>query len=394
MRRVAVIFGAAAIVLIFTLNAFSPMVTAESVAEPSNCSLAGETAPAVSNVAATSIAERSSAFLSAVQGKSFYLSGFAASWSCTKLESLDANFIATNGTGYQEDIVAAMNVSANHTPTRVFAIRILPVGDFSCGTNGSNCQQSLTHQSGYAFCSGQNSGGAYCQNPPVNSIPGVYGYFDDPNVYPPSGSNQPGCVNPVCEFASWVGLQTCIGSGCQTAELLQAGAYSNVGCFGICTEAYSVFWENYPANKPQYCSWSPSPGNHILPQVSADYGNYYYVEVQDSSTGQACTSAPFPYSWSYTPYWGIFSIEFRYGYDFAKFSNYWFQGGIGSGGTTTPISRYFGDGWYEALTPMVNSGVINICSGTWSPPSCSPDVQSGSTGYGEFYNTWNSSQNT
>ena len=244
-----------------------------------------------------------------------------------------------------------------------------------------------------ALCSGQNSGGPYCQNPPVNSIPGVHCCFN-PNVYPPLGSNQPGCVNPVCEFASRVGLQACIGSGCQTAELLQAGAYSNAGCFVICAESCSVFWENCPANKPQYRSWSPSPGNHILPQVSADYGNYYYVEVQDSSTGQACTSAPSPCSWSYAPYWGIFSIEFRYGYDLAKFSNYWFQGGIGSGGTTTPIARYFGDGWYEALTPMVDSGVVDICSGTWSPPSCSPYVQSGSTGYGESYNAWNSSQNT
>lgn len=394
MRKGVAAFGVSVVTLIFLVSTFLPFALAGgSTASPSNCTLAGQTIPPVSNATATSIVENSLLFLSAVEGKTFHLSGSAASWSCTTLESIDANFIATNRTGYQEDIIAAMNVSANRTPTQVASIRILPVGDFSCGNSSGGCQQSLTHQSQYAFCNGHNSGGAYCQNPPVNSISGVYGYFSDPHVYPPSGSSQPGCVNPVCEFASYVGLQTC--TGCQTAELLQAGAYSNVGCFIICTEAYSAFWENYPANNPQYCSWSPSAGDHLYPQVSLDTGSTYYVEVYDSSNSKTCTSTPFPYTWSYTPYWGIFSIEFRVGYDLAQFDNYWFQGKIGSGGTTYPISQYFGDLWYAAYTPMINSQVYNVCSGTWSAPkTCTPYVQSGSTGYGEFYNTWISSQNT
>ncbi len=397
MRRVAALGGVLA-TLLFLVSASSPFALAEgSTASPSNCSLAGQTIPPVSNSTATSIAGKSSQFLLAVQGKSYHLSGFAASWSCTTLESIDANFIATNSTGHREVIVVAMAVTADRTPVAVSSIRIIPVVvNFTCSQNQSGgCQQSLTNWSGYSFCNGHNSGGAYCQNPPTNPIQSVYGLFNQPSISQPTGANQPGCMNSQCTLAIWVGLVNC--TGCTSGgELLQTGTVGSVQCSILlgCSTTYNVFWEDYPNNSAQYCSWSPTPGDVIYEHIYLASGNNYYVYTDDSTSNMQCTSTPYPYTMSHTPYWGQFFLEDPPGTDLAKFGNFWFQGQIGYGGSSFPINTLFGNGWYEADTPLENGAIIDVCSGSWSPPTCSPHVQSGSTGWGEFYNTWVSSQNT
>ncbi len=391
-KRVAVL--SAALVLLFILGNVSPLALSQQANGPSSCSLTGKTVPPVSNLTATTIAETSPQFLSAVKGKSFYFSGAAASWKCTALESIDANFMATNATGYKEDIVVSMSVSAVNTPVTVISVGFAPAVKYGvCSNNTSDCSGPSQFWSGYQFCDGHNSGGGYCAFPPAYSIQAVYGEFTQPNIYVPSGSNQPGCSNTLCSISSWVGLENCSSCSDPYNYILQTGTAGNISsCFLCSGTTYLSWWEAYPSD-PVYCkSWTPTPGDAIYPEVYFYSGNEYYVQTTDASNGQTCSSVPSPYSWGITPLWGDFIVENPAGTVLPKFDNFWFLGQITYEGSTFPISRPFGDGWY-AQTYMENIGVINVCSGSWQSGSCLPSVSlSGSDG--EFYNTWISSQNT
>jgi len=389
-----------------------PVATASGSSPPpvvpgDGCSRAGFTIPAVSNASALAIASASPTFTNLVKGQTFHLGGTSAWGHCTKLVSINANFIATNATGYKEDIVVSMNVSSSNTPTVVSGVQVLPAVSFYSYCNGgqSPCQNPNWVWSGYQFCDGWQSGGANCQNPQTNQVFGVQGSFTQPNVYAPTGSNQPNCGTGTCDMASWVGLDTYTTG----QYILQTGTFAYLICNPFCGGSYKLWWEDLESSS-SLANWCPqvstSPGHTIIPVVQQQTGNNYYVYVTDQSTG-TCYSTPYPYTgYTHTPYWGDFIIErSQYcsnwpvcGMSLAKFDNYWFQGIIAYNGAPNgvPISRPFGNGWYQSQV-MVNpppSGVTNVCSGSWSSPNCYVSVQSGSTGYGKFYNTWISSQNT
>jgi len=83
--------------------------------------------PAVSNATAFRIAESSAQFQSLTQGKTVRYSGAAASLHCSTVESIDANFIATNQQGGQEDVVVSMAVGAGNVPNGVvLEVEVLP----------------------------------------------------------------------------------------------------------------------------------------------------------------------------------------------------------------------------------------------------------------------------
>ncbi len=135
----------------------------------------------------------------------------------------------------------------------------------------------------------------------------------------------------------------------------------------------------------------------MISAVELSSGNSYFVFTDDTKTGGTCSSNPYPYTWAHSAYWGDFIIEralINNGRDLARFDNFYLQGKIEFGNSWAPINQYYGDLWYDTEY-MQNSGVWNLCSGTWMAPStCTPSVVAGSSGYGQFYNTWISSQNT
>ncbi len=340
-----------------------------------------------------SLANRSPQFLNDVSGQSYHFSGAAVSWNCGVPENIDANFIATNSSGFKEDVVVVDNISSSYAPTAVSGVSIMPFVSLSVGGGGA---YSLTTWSGYQFCNGYKSGGAYCANTP-NQLQSVIGYFVQPNVYVPTGSNQPGCGTVYCDLAVWTGLDTYAPGG---LYILQTGSIGYTRLCPLCVTSYNLVWEDLESSSSGavYCTGSLGGGNTIIPEVLlSSFTNEYYVSTTDTTTGFSCTSNPYPYTWSHTPYWGDFILErapFHGGQDLVKFQDFYFQDKIQYGGSWTPISNYYNDLWYD-MVYMQNSGVYNLCSGIWTPPSsCTASVPAGSSGYGEFYNTWISSQYT
>lgn len=237
----------------------------------------------------------------------------------------------------------------------------------------------------------------------MNAVYSVWGSFTQPNIYVPTGSNQPGCGTVTCTMAAWDALDTYAPGG---QYILQTGSvgFTNY-CEISCQTHYYLWWEDYESGSSSatFCTNAPSPGDTVTPVVQLTSGSSYDVYTKDTTSSVTCSSSPYPYTFSHTPYWGDFILERANvcsggvcGADLAKFDNFWLQGKIAYYGASSgvAISRTYGNGWYENLV-MVNSGVTNICSGSWSSPTCSPSVSTGTlTGYGEFYNTWISSQNT
>lgn len=358
----------------------------QSVGLPSNVSV-----PAVSNHSATVLVRTSPQFVEDVSDQSYRFSGEAVWWQCGKPENIDANFIATNSSGFQEDVIAAFNISSSYVPTAVYGVSIVPYISFTSGGGG---RYQNAYWSGYQFCNGHNSGGAYCANTP-NILQSVEGTITQPAVYAPTGSNQPGCGTAYCNVAVWVGLDTSAPGG---GQLLQTGSIGYLRLCPLCLINYALWWEDYPANPATFCSsgTNVNAGDRILSDVLSAGGNNYNVYTDDMTTGAVCSS-PIPYTWSHPAYWGDFIVErgdFHNSRDLAKFDNFYLQGKIEYGNAWAPINQYYGNLWYDTEY-MQNSGVWNVCSGSWSSPStCSPNVVPGSTGYGEFYNTWISSQNT
>lgn len=370
--------------------------------------------PAVSAGTAYALAQASPQFMAAVAGQSYRFSGAAEEGHCGQLESIDINFIVTNSSsGSQEDLIVPFGISSDYTPTTtiVRAMSVMPVMSFG-SPNSSSILQPLTtggggvYQStiwsGYQFCNGHNSGGAYCANTP-NTLQGVAGTWIQPHHYvPPSGPTCTGGSN--CNVSPWVGLDDASPPG--NNQILQAGSTTLVYGCPLCIGKDALWWEALVTapGTANFCGGSVGAGDTITASVVFVSGTSYDVQSGDTTSGATCYSSPYPYSpWSYSTTWGDFIVErapiqacsFCGTYsDLAKFNNFYLQGKIEWSGAWNPIDRYYGNVWYN-MVYMYNSGTYNVCSGSWTAPSsCTASVISGSTGYGEFYNTWISSVNT
>jgi Peptidase A4 family len=224
----------------------------------------------------------------------------------------------------------------------------MPVVSLSCSSQGSNCQAPTPMWAGYQLCDGYNSGGPYCTSPPSNTIQAVYGSFAQPNIYIPTGNNQPGCGTVACTFSTWVALDTYAPGG---SSILQTGSIGVMTfCEISCITNYGVFWEDYEGSgSATICSWAPSPGDTITPVVQWSSGNSYYVYTTDTTKSKSCTSSPYPYTYSHTPLWGDFIIERQRGgqggisgQDLAKFDNFW---------SPTATSRRRTGSWQAVVSP-------------------------------------------
>lgn len=385
---------------VFVILLLLPMsisgVQAASTSTTPSCDLAPEFfAPAVSNSTALSLALTSPQFLTEVSGQTYYLNGVAASWNSdagciATLVSLDANFIVTNSLGVSKDVVVALGVSADMIPISVFAVKVLPVVSFASSSPSPNW-------SGYQFCNGHNSGGAYCQNPPVNAIVRADGSWTQPSVVKPSGNNQPGCSgNPGCDLAIWTGVDTSVGGG----NFLQTGSDVYITLYGL-TSTPSLWWQDYPTqSSANFCYPYASQQGDLLKSYVYWSISAWIVYTLDVTTSFSCTSNPYPYTWSHTAYWADFIVE-RAGQlgggirSLAQFSSFYLEGKTQQAGSpnTYPITTPYNDLWYQRYW-MQNIGVNNVCSGTWTSPNCYPSVIPGSTGMGKFNNVWITSQNT
>jgi hypothetical protein len=141
-----------------------------------------------------------------------------------------------------------------------------------------------------------------------------------------------------------------------------------------------------------------SATNQIHANVLLNSGSSYYLSSYDVTNGNSCAANPNPYTFNHTPYFEDFIFE-RVGISgtlthLAKFDTTTVSGQVVWSSTNYPISRTYGDGWYQQWT-MKNTGQINACSGTWSSQTCSASVNGGinANTYGSLDTTWVSSQN-
>jgi hypothetical protein len=270
--------------------------------------------------------------------------------------------------------------------------------------------------SGYQLCAKVTS----CSSPSTE-VYDADGYFAQPTIdYPANhGSNQPGCYYPSsCTLTVWIGLSNYPGSppSGQTSYLLQAGSadsvqHSTIG--GGCNcYTYQLFWENYSMTSsgsakgsPNYCTTTSNFGDTIEPQVyeSSLSGNtgYWYVFAYDATLSKICEPSVSGLSageihWKVVPYWANYIPEIPCSasscMDLPYFSTFSFYGEMYYSSSYTPISTPYSNNWGNWYM-MVNSGVDNMCSGSWSGGSCSSSVTHSGL-YGYFPNTWVSSQYT
>jgi hypothetical protein len=357
--------------------------------------------PTISAANVTALALTSPAFGAAVSGDTYQLNGASDATYCGRLVSIDATFIVTNSTRARQDVVVMFGVSASNGPMNVSSVVTIPATSASI---------SLPNWSGYQFCN-NNGGGASCPATPSVAANGANMYFTQPNVYVPTGTNAPSCNNSVgCELGIWDGLDT--GSG--GAYVLQTGSNGWIrnptGLLQVTN--YWLWWEDVESSSSTFnpCMGSLggnyiSPGDTIAPEVyvSTTNSNQFYVSVVDQTNGKACTPAitggSNPYTFSHTPYFEDFIVERMIAGTtlsaLPKFDTETLHGQVQWGTTWYPISRPWGDSWYEHIL-MVTNGVTNMCSGTWSLGTCNDAVAGGTTAntYGSFTSTWINSEYT
>lgn len=352
--------------------------------------------PPVSSATATALALTSAQFREDVSGDTYILGGVAIAAHCGKVLSIDANFIATNSNGTREDVVVAFGASSSNIPINVLDVEILPAGSAQFGesTNSNNW-------AGYQFCN-NSGGGAYCPSTPSTSAVNTYMNFTQPNIYVPTGTGAPSCGSgsSECSLAIWTALDTT--NGTSSAYILQTGS---VGLIHSGTTNYYLWWEDVESSTSTWnlCTGLLnqnliSAGDKIDSFVLLNSGSdEYYAYSYDVSNGNSCHSSSL-YTWNHTPYFEDFIFE-RVSVSgtlthLAKFDTTTASGQVVWGSTTYPISRPYGDGWYQQYT-MKNT-VVNICSGSWSGGTCSASVSGGTAAntFGSFTSTWVSSQYT
>jgi hypothetical protein len=348
--------------------------------------------PPVSSANATALALTSAQFREDVSGDTYTLGGVAVAAHCGKVLSIDANFIVTNSTGAREDLVVAFGASPSNIPVNVSNIQTFPAISAQFG-------ESVTRQNwaGYQFCN-NSGGGAYCPTTPSTAATDTYLNFTQPNIYVPTGTGAPSCGSgsSECSLAIWTALDT---SNSSSAYILQTGSWGQISSG---TTNYYLWWEDLESSSSTATLCTSllgsliSPGNQIDANVLLNSGSSYYLSSYDVTNGNSCAANPNPYTFNHTPYYEDFEFE-RVSVSgtlthLAKFDTTTASGQVVWSGTTYPISRPYGDGWYQQAT-MQNSGQINACSGTWSSPTCSASVTGGinANTYGSFTTTWVSS---
>ena len=123
------------------------------------------------------------------------------------------------------------------------------------------------------------------------------------------------------------------------------------------------------------------------------------VGLVDASNSEVCAPTSSPYTFSHTPYFEDLIVEIQSFNNnpgiLAKFDTTTISGQVEWGATYYPISRPYGDDWYQQIG-MVSSGDYNVCTGTWTSPHCYAYVSGGITAgtYGSFTATWVTSNGT
>jgi len=368
-------------------------------AQPGNACPGGVTVPEVppvSSANATTLALTSAQFRQDVSGDTYTLGGIAVSAHCDKVLSIDANFIVTNSTGAREDLVAAFGASASNVPVDVSNIQTLPAFSAQFGESTTS-----DNWAGYQFCD-NSGGGAYCPTTPSTAATDTFMNFTQPNIYVPTGTGAPSCGSgsSECSLAIWTALDT--ANGTSGAKFLQTGSWGQIS--GGNTNYY-LWWEDYESSSSTATICTGllnqnliSAGDTIEAFVTLSSGDQYTVEAYDYSNGNYCIPSSNPYTFNHTPYFEDFIFERVMVSStlthLAKFDTTTASGYVVWGGTSYPISRPYGDGWYQQWT--MNNGVVNACSGTWSGGTCSASVSGGiSAGtFGSFTSTWVSSEYT
>lgn len=385
---------------LLSLLATTPLVHHASAQTSSNTCLNLPIVPGVSASSATSLALSSPDFTAAVAGDTYRFGGAANAFHCGKLIAIDANFIVTNSTGGEQDVIAILGVSDSNTPRNVTGISVLPVFSFSSFTTGT--------WTGYQFCNA-NGQGSSCPTTPSVVAKGAYGTFTQPNVYVPSGTGAPSCYgSTACTFGLWVGLDTA-GAGQGSEYVLQTGSLGVIYQSGGSHHTnYYLWWEDVESGSSTATVCSGlfngnfiSPGDNLDMNVTVYSGDTYTIYSYDGTNQNECTpNYGSPYTFNHTPYFEDFIGE-RQGWNgvfpthLANFDTTSFYGQVEWGTTWYPISRPYGDGWYDQAL-MKNNGVTNACSGTWSSGTCYAYVSGGITAgtFGAFSTTWISSQYT
>lgn len=417
MKTFRIIFSALFCLVILLSNVgmvVSTQTTAARCPLPTPQAVSNQPSVDDNQVAATAYA--STQYQSVVKSASVVLNGvsYYSNWdkvSCKATPiAVFATFIATFTNGTKNIIL----VNETVPPTAVTNIEVLPV--FYPSLSNKNVNAFL---SGYQFC----SGATYCSGTLTEIYDGD-GYFAQPTIDKPSnhGSNQPGCNwLSDCTLATWIGLSNYPGtppSG-QTTYLLQAGSWdswqssSGNGC--NCYH-YQLWYENLTITSsssgppPVLCGTAKNFGDTIDPTVfeSSYTGNtgYWYVWAYDATLSKICEPTVSGLSageihWKVVPYYASYLLE-RPQYatsfgqplylDLAYFSTFNFYGELVYSSAYHSITTPYNNNWGTYYN-MTNSGVRNICSGSYSGGSCSQSIiTSGSYGY--FTNTWLTSQNT
>jgi hypothetical protein len=348
--------------------------------------------PGVDNARVISVAQASSQYQALTSGLSvalnivLYDSKFDSK-SCTLNPSaVAANFVTTYPNGTQHTVLVTENVP----PSIVTNVQTFPALYASVNSNPSPTW------SGYKFSGNQGI---------TNPVKDADGSFPQPTIDFPAnhGTNQPGCGWPsYCRLAIWTGLET----GGSSNNILQTGTMAVAPSGGSIT--YQLFVEDWPAHSAGFCSNPVSAGDTIKPQVYdativGGSSGYFYVQTTDTTNGWTCSTSPNPYSWSHTAYYGDFIMErpgvgccWTASLPYFSPAGFWFQGRVyydTSGvGAYHSIADPYVNGWGQWYY-MINSNVWNMCSGSYSGGTCSQYVTL-TSGYGEFQNTWITSQYT
>jgi hypothetical protein len=331
----------------------------------------------------------SSEFNAAIAGNAYRFSGASQERHCDgKLFSIDANFAVTTSTGAGEDVVVSFGVSASDVPINVTSVVSLPA------SSASSYDYNSTFWSGYQFCN--NNGGYGCPTTPSTAAQASKESFTQPNVYVPTGTGAPNCYgSTACVLDIWAGLDT---SGQGGAYLLQAGSTAEIynnEFLGHVTQYY-LFWEDVESGSSTstVCTTTQiSPGDTIAVEVIQVSGDTYYAYATDSAKNLMCGPTTTPYTFNHTPYFNDFIFERASipsgGYNnLPKFDTTTLSGQVYWSGWY-PISRPWGDGWYQRAQEY-NSNTLNMCSGSYSPGTCTDSVSGGTSQntYGSFVGTW------